>query len=109
MAYDETLAHRVRELLIERPGYVEKKMFGGICFLLHGNMACGIVRDQLIARVGPERYNEALSRPHASLFDFTGRPMTGWVQVAPPAWQDDRQLQEWVELGVSYALSLPAK
>ncbi len=109
MAYDETLAGRVRAELIAREGYVEKKMFGGVCYLLHGNMACGIVRDLLIVRVGPQKYAEALELPHAGIFDFTGRPMTGWVQVAPPGYAADADLRAWVGRGVAYALSLPAK
>ena len=82
MAYDEGLAHRVREVLRDLPGLVEKKMFGGIGFLVHGNMACGVNGDELIVRVGPEGYQEALARPHARPFDMTGRPMKGWVWVA---------------------------
>lgn len=109
MAYDENLAARIRKVLIERDGYAEKKMFGGICFLLHGNMACGIVRDLLIVRVGPQRYAEALAQPHAGVFDFTGRPMTGWVQVGPPGWKPEDTFQAWVQRGVDYALSLPPK
>jgi TfoX/Sxy family transcriptional regulator of competence genes len=109
MAYDETLAARVRALLISRDGYDEKKMFGGICFMLHGRMACGIVRDRLIVRVGRQAYGEALARPHAEFFDLTGRPLTGWVQVAPEGWTKDEDLTAWVERGVVYAMSLPPR
>ncbi len=109
MAYDEELAARVRLLLIGRQGYSERKMFGGICFMLHGNMACGVIRDQLISRVGPERYIEALERPHATVFDFTGRPMKGWVQVSPEGWIEDGNLQKWVQLGIDYSLTFPPK
>ena len=109
MAYDDNLAARIRAQLISREGYDEKKMFGGIGFLLHGNMACGVLADRLVIRVGPERYRQALARPGVILFDITGRPMTGWVQVTPVAWQDPEQFADWVELGAAYALSLPAK
>jgi TfoX/Sxy family transcriptional regulator of competence genes len=109
MPYDETLAAGVRALLIPRDGYDEKKMFGGICFMLHGRMACGIVRNRLIVRVGRQAYGEALSRPHAELFDLTGRPLAGWVQVAPEGWAIDDELAAWVERGVVYALSLPPR
>lgn len=109
MAFDETLAARVRQLLIPRDGYDEKKMFGGICFLLHGRMVCAIVRDRLIVRVGPDGYDDALSHPHVELFDLTGRPMTGWVQVAPKGWTRDDDLADWVERGAAYAASLPRK
>ncbi len=109
MAFNEDLAARVRQVLIERDGYSERKMFGGLCFMLHGNMACGIVRDLLIVRVGPQRYAEALEQPHAAVFDFTGRPMTGWVQVSPAGWAQDASLASWVRQGVDYALSLEPK
>ncbi len=109
MAYNEELAGRVRQALIARDGYNEKKMFGGICFLLHGNMACGIVRDLLIVRVGPERYAEALDRPHAAVFDMTGRPMRGWVQIGPAGWEPSGALEEWLQLGVDYALTFAPK
>lgn len=109
MAYDENLALRIRKRLIEQAGYAEKKMFGGIAYLLHGNMACGILREQLIVRVGPRRYGEALARPDTRPFDVTGRPMTGWVQVAPAGWEAPGQLSAWLELGVAYAHSLPPK
>lgn len=81
MAYDEGLAQRIREILSESPGYEEKKMFGGIGFLLHGNMACSVIREDLIVRVGAENYTAALQLPNVELFDITGRAMTGWVVV----------------------------
>jgi hypothetical protein len=109
MAFDELLAARVRSLLIERDHYVEKKMFGGICFMLQGNMVCGVIKDCLIARVGPAAFVDALKLPGAAVFDFTGRPMTGWVQVAPHGIRDEQSLAVWVHKGVSFALSLPAK
>ena len=109
MAFDEGLAQRIRELLKDRLGYKEKKMFGGIGFLFFGNMACGVIRDDLIVRVGKENYTEALLKPDVELFDMTGRAMTGWVVVKKPGYQEDAKLKEWVEQGVEYSLSLPSK
>lgn len=91
MAYDEPLAERIRQALGARPDITEKKMFGGIAFLLDGKMFCGIVRDQLMVRVGPERYQEALGQPHAGPMDFTGRPMNGYVFVAPAGCSTERR------------------
>ena len=109
MAYDEGLAQRVREILSESLGYEEKKMFGGIGFLLQGNMACGVIREDLIVRVGAENYSEALLQPDVELFDMTGRAMTGWVIVKEPGYRKDSSLEDWVNQGVSYSLTLPPK
>lgn len=109
MAYDEGLAQCVRQVLGERPELEEKKMFGGLAFLIDGNMACGIAGDDLMVRVGPEAYDEALTLPGAREMDFTGRPLTGFVYVAADAVADDAALTEWVERGLSVAASLPPK
>jgi TfoX/Sxy family transcriptional regulator of competence genes len=109
MAYDENLARRIRDELESMPGLVEKKMFGGTGFLVQGNMACGIHGNDMIVRVGPERYEEALARPHVKLFDMTGRPMSGWVMVSPAGFATDDDLRVWVQQGVEFALSLPPK
>ncbi len=109
MAHDEGLAQRVREILSESLGYEEKKMFGGIGFLLQGNMACGVIREDLIVRVGAENYSEALLQPDVELFDMTGRAMTGWVIVKEPGYRKDSNLNDWVDQGVSYSLTLPPK
>ena len=109
MAYDEGVAQRVRELIRGKPGYEEKKMFGGIGFLLRGNMACGVIRDDLIVRVGAENYTDSLLKPHVELFDLTGRAMKGWIIVKEPGYHDDQNLEEWTSQGVAYALTLPAK
>ena len=111
MAYDEGLAQRIREVLDELslPALVEKRMFGGIAFMLQGNLACGVLKDEMIVRVGPERYEEAVTRPHTRPFDFTGRPMKGWVMVAADGYESDDDLEGWVQQGVDFALSLPAK
>ncbi|MFL7812720.1 MAG: TfoX/Sxy family protein [Anaerolineales bacterium] len=109
MVYDENLAQRVRVLIEKERGFSEKKMFGGIGYLLHGNMACGVIRQDLIVRVGADRYLDALVQPHVELFDMTGRAMTGWVIVKEPGYQDDQDLQDWVSQGVEYARTLPPK
>ncbi|MCP4538427.1 MAG: TfoX/Sxy family protein [Chloroflexi bacterium] len=109
MAYDEGLAQRVRELLDEQPGNVEKKMFGGVGFIIHGNMACGVHKNALVVRVGPERYQDTLAKPYTREFDITGRPMKGWVMVASDGYETDEVLKDWVQQGVEFALSLPPK
>jgi TfoX/Sxy family transcriptional regulator of competence genes len=109
MAYNEELAQRIRDYMKKHSGYEEKKMFGGIGFLLKGNMACGVIRDDLIVRVGADNYTDALLKPHVELFDLTGRAMTGWVVVKEPGYQLDSNLRNWVDQGMKYSLSLPAK
>lgn len=109
MAYDEGLAQRVREALSVREDISEKKMFGGLSFLLGGNMAVGVIGEDLIVRVGPHDYEEALSHEHARAFDFTGRTMSGWVVVKPEGLEEDEDLTEWVLRGVGFAGTLPAK
>ena len=109
MVYDETLAGRIEMLLGDQPGLISKKMFGGIGYLLHGNMACGVHQDHLIVRVGPAKYQAALDDSDTRVFDITGRPMTGWVMVAPDGCQDPADLQRWVQLGLDFAATLPPK
>lgn len=109
MPYDTHLADRVRALLLPLDGYSERRMFGGICFMLHGHMACGIVHDRLIVRVGPEKYAEALRMSHAQVFDFTGRPMTGWVQIESAGTTEDCALATWVKRGIDFTRTLPSK
>jgi TfoX/Sxy family transcriptional regulator of competence genes len=109
MAYDADLAERMRDLLAGTPGLSEKAMFGGIAFMVGGNMAVGAVGDGLIVRVEPDRYEEMLDEPGAGLMDFTGRPMRGWVSVAADAVGTDESLQAWIDRGTGYAASLPAK
>ena len=109
MAYDEILAGRVHDLLASRPGFSEKKMFGGVGYMFHGNMACGVNEQNLIVRVGPERYQDLLDDPDTDVFDMTGRPMTGWVVVKPSGTKTEENLSEWVERGVAFSLSLPPK
>jgi TfoX/Sxy family transcriptional regulator of competence genes len=109
MAYDQTLAARIRAHLGERPEVAERKMFGGITFLLHGNMCCGVHRDALIARLGPEESARALLEPHTRVFDLTGRPMKAWVLVEPQGLATLAELGKWVDRAATYAGSLPPK
>jgi len=110
MAYDEELAHRVREQLARERGVSEKAMFGGLAFLLRGNMSVGLSSGgELMVRVGPDGTDAALARPHARLFEMTGRPMRGWILVAPAGVKTERQLAAWVSRGVQFARTLPAK
>ena len=110
MAYDEHLANRLRELLAEVDGITEKKMFGGLAFLLHGNMAVSASgQGGLLARIDPADTEAALARPHASLMEMGGRTMAGWIRVAPEGVRTKRALAAWVKRGVTYVRTLPPK
>lgn len=109
MAYDEGLAERVRERLAGAPGITEQRMFGGLAFLLNGNMAIGVHGDELIVRVPPPSTEEAVARPGVRVFDMTGRPMKGWLLVAPSVLAKPAALNAWIEVGRSYAAGLPPK
>lgn len=109
MAYDEGLAQRLRDYFAGRADVNEIKMFGGIAFMLAGNMCCGVIGDALMARVGPERYHEALALPHASEMDFTHRPMKGFVSVDPPGFESDEDLKSWLRLCEDFVRGLPPK
>jgi len=109
MPYDELLAARMRTAIGPLPNLEEKKMFGGVGFILNGNMACGVHKNDMIVRVGPEKYEEALSRPHTRVFDMTGRPMAGWVVIEPAGCASESDLKGWVEQGLAFARSLPGK
>jgi len=108
MAYDEALADRIRDV-IPSDGLAEKKMFGGLCFMLNGHMCLGVVKDELMVRVGPDGYGDALSRPHARKMDFTGKPMKGMVYVGTAGLESEEDLEEWVGRGVAFVESLPPK
>jgi TfoX/Sxy family transcriptional regulator of competence genes len=109
MAFDETLAERIRVHLARRKNLVEKKMFGGVGFLLNGNMLVGVWKDSLIVRLGPEESDDALKEPHVRAFDITGRAMKGWVMVGPDGVASDEQLNDWIQRAVKFVRSLPAK
>ena len=111
MAYDRALAERINITLlrINPPDLVSRKMFGGVGYMVRGNMACGILDNQLIVRVGKPAYEELLSQPGVSLFNTTGRPMSGWVMVHQSVLDKEKDLFEWVAKGIKFALTLPAK
>ena len=109
MAFDQGLAQRLREQLDGSGPVAERRMFGGLAFLVDGNMCVGVMGEELIARVGPEATDGALARPGSRLFDFTGRPMKGWVMVEPGALEADEVLAAWVQDALRYARTLPPK
>jgi len=109
MAFDEGLAERVRNALGDDPAISERKMFGGLCFMVNRNMCVGIVGDDLTVRVGPDGWTAALSQPHAREMDFTGKSMKGMVYVSPDGVSEDEDLIQWVKRGIEFADSLPSK
>lgn len=109
MAYSEELAQRIRNEIGAHPALVEKQMFGGIAFMIHGNMSVGVAGDELMVRVGKESDGAAMARPHVRPFDLSGRPMAGWVLVAAEGLSADEDLASWIDTGVQYAESLPPK
>ena len=109
MAYDEQLAHRVREVLSDETQWEEIRMFGGLAFMVNGHMCCGVTPGELMVRVGKERYEEALGLPHARPMDFTGRPLAGMVYVGGEGVRTQASLRKWVGMGVRFTTSLPPK
>jgi TfoX/Sxy family transcriptional regulator of competence genes len=109
MAYDEKLAERVRTALGRRSDVTERKMFGGLAFMLHGNMACGIMKDDLMLRLGPEAAAKTVKQKHARPMDFTGRPMTGMLYVAKEGVRTAKQLHAWLDKAEAFADTLPPK
>ena len=109
MSYDEKTAERVRRILSLRLDVVEKKMFGGLCFMVNGGMCCGLTSTAFMVRVGPDRYEEALAQPHARPMNFTGRPLTGMVYVDPAGYKTDVALAKWVQRSVDFVSGLPEK
>jgi TfoX/Sxy family transcriptional regulator of competence genes len=103
------LAERIRQGLARRKGIEEKKMFGGVGFLLHGNMLVGVWKDSLIVRLGPDEGDEALKEPHVKQFDITGRPMKGWVLVEPEGVKEHEQLSGWIQRAAQFVGTLPVK
>ncbi len=109
MAYDESLAARIRKKFTRRQGAAEKEMFGGIGFLLHGNVCVGVWKRQLIVRVGGDEGHLALLEPHVHPFDITGKAMKGWLLIDPAGVADDRGLNGWIDRAIEFVATLPAK
>jgi TfoX/Sxy family transcriptional regulator of competence genes len=109
MPYNEALAQRVRDQLYPLTNAEEKKMFGGIAFMVSGNMAVGVLRDDLIVRVGLENYESALRKTGVDLFQPTGKPMAGWITVASDGHLTDEGLKSWIEMALEFVETLPAK
>jgi TfoX/Sxy family transcriptional regulator of competence genes len=109
MAFDESLAARIRDALARTESVEERKMFGGICFLLDGNLLVGVWKDSLIARLGPDEGEAALRESHVGVFDITGRPMRNWVLVEPEGVEDDDQLKAWIGRAAEFVRTLPRK
>ena len=109
MAFNEALAARIRQGLTRKKGIEEKKMFGGLCFLLNGNMLVGVWKDSLIVRLGDEQGEDALLEPHVKPFDITGKAMKGWAMVAPEGIEDDDQLKGWIQRSVKFVGKMAGK
>ena len=109
MAFDETLAARIRDALSRKKGVEERKMFGCVCFMLDGNALAGVWKARLIARLGPDEGEAAMSEPHVRAFDITGRPMRNWVAVEAEGVEDDDQLKAWIERATKFVRTLPKK
>jgi hypothetical protein len=109
MAFDEKLAVRILTALARKKGVEEKKMFGGLCFLLSGHMLVGVWKNGLIARIGADQASEAVLEPHVRPMDITGKPMKSWVLVEPEGVADDGAVKEWVKRALAFVRRLPAK
>ena len=109
MPYDKTLAERMRPMMLPRNGVSEKNMFGGIAFLVHGNMCCGIWKDLLVIRLSVDEAKMELKKPHVRVMDITGKPMKGWLFIEHGGYKKDADLFLWVEKAFSFASSLPVK
>ena len=109
MAYSESLADRIRSVLADQGGVTERRMFGGLCVMVNGNMCVGVIGDELMVRVGPDAYDSALAEPHAREMDFTGKPMKGLIYVSPTGIATDDALTDWVFRGLAFVMELPAK
>jgi TfoX/Sxy family transcriptional regulator of competence genes len=109
MAYNEELAKRIRVHLKSAPDIAEKRLFGGIGFMVNGNMACGINKQDLIVRLSEADFEKALKQPHVRIFDMTRRPMKGWVFVSAEGYAAEKSLRGWLDKGIAFARSLPAK
>ena len=109
MTYNQELVDRVRSHLADQDGYQEKNMFGGLAMMLNGNMCCGVVGEELMARVGPDRYEDCLKVEYVRQMDFTGKPLRGMVYIAAVGLDSDRELAIWIGMSQAFASSLPPK
>jgi TfoX/Sxy family transcriptional regulator of competence genes len=109
LAYDEMLAGRIRKLLQAKRNVIEKKMFGGLAFMLNGHMCCGVEKNNLVIRVGPEKYNDLVIKPHARPMDLTGRPLKGFIYVEASGYKSEPGLRKWLDEAVAFVASQPAK
>ncbi|MBI3304431.1 MAG: TfoX/Sxy family protein [Deltaproteobacteria bacterium] len=109
MPYDKSLAERIRKAIKSQRSVTEKEMFGGIGFMVRGNVACGVIGNEMMVRVGPEGHESALKEPDVRPFDMTGKPSKGWVMVRSGGLKKDADLRRWVKRGVAFALTLPPK
>lgn len=108
MGYDDLLVKRVRRALAKEQ-VVERKMFGGLTFMVSGHMCCGVQDDRIMVRVGPDAYEKSLRYPGVKRFDVTGKPMKGMIWVEPEVWRSSSQLKNWIDKGLTYVRSLPPK
>ena len=108
-AADEKLVDRIRKILKRRKGYTEKKMFGGVCFMINGNMCAGPWKGSLIVRGPKESHDETQARPHTRVMDITGKVMRGWAIVTPAGIKSDEDLKAWIDRAAKFAASLPGK
>jgi TfoX/Sxy family transcriptional regulator of competence genes len=109
MPFDEALAERVRGVIGARDGVTERRMFGAVAWMLHGNMACGVIREDLLVRLGPEDTERALAEPHTKPFDMGPRVARGMILVDQAALGADAELASWIDAGAAYAATLPPK
>ena len=109
MAFDEGLAQRIREILADDPNVVEKKMFGGLAFMITRHMGIGVTGDDLMVRVGPDQYDQALQQPHVREMDFTGKALKGFVYVGKDSIQEDPDLEGWIRMARDFVETLPPK
>ncbi len=109
MPYDEKLAERIRTKLKGTKGLTEKKMFGGVGFMVNGNMACGVNKQDMVVRLSDDESEAALKKAHVRPFDMTGRPMKGWIVVEPQGLATEKALQTWIDRSLAFAKSLPPK
>lgn len=109
MTFSERTALQIRHAIGDTPGFSERPMYSGIAFMVQGNLCCGVLEDNLVVRVAPDTYDDALREPHTRPMDFTGRPLPGFVFVDRAGFSTDAALQQWIERGLRFARTLPPK